>query len=60
LPGVWDRQQTFGTLRAPVRRGRCGIGYLILRLVEKKGKKEKFRPSIVAVLNRQVDLPENE
>ncbi|MEN6340473.1 MAG: SoxR reducing system RseC family protein [Clostridiaceae bacterium] len=36
----------------------CGIGYLILRLVEKKGKKETFRPRITAVLNRQVDLPE--
>ena len=38
----------------------CGIGYLILRLYEKKGKKETFRPRIVAILNRQTDLPEEE
>jgi sigma-E factor negative regulatory protein RseC len=38
----------------------CGIGYLILRLVEKKGKKENFRPRITAVLNRQTDMPEQD
>lgn len=60
LLGVWVGSRISELYALLFGVGACGIGYLILRLFEKKGKKEAFRPRIVAILNRQVDKPEED
>ena len=60
LLGVWGGSQISEVYALLFGVVACGIGYLVLRFVEKAGKKETFRPSIVAVLNRQTDTPEKD
>lgn len=50
IAGVWAGSLISEVFALVCGVAACGIGYLILRLVEKKGRKDRFRPRIESIL----------